>query len=219
MFDVYTHELGDESMEGLLLVHGIDTDNKQERNRQQALVEARACPHCSEPNKQDAKFCIACQMVLTFDEYNETRNEAEQTKKEFDELKAKMEILQANVSSYFEYSMPSIGSPRSRTKEEPLQIISWNVESGSEGLIFSGLLLFGTVIIGTFAVIFPFIWYIPYHTKGKPERYFEKTGFEDAVNEYRFSKKLFYAAVALYIPSVFIAIYIENIQPHTFCSC
>jgi hypothetical protein len=59
-------------------------------------------------------------------------HESEQRAKEFEELKAKMEILQANFSSYLRASLPYTGSPR--RPQEPLQIIACNEESGSEGL-------------------------------------------------------------------------------------
>ena len=58
--------------------------------------------------------------------------EDEQRTKKFEELKAKMEILQANFSSYLRASFPYTGSPR--RPQEPLQIRAWNEESGSEGL-------------------------------------------------------------------------------------
>jgi hypothetical protein len=103
MLDVYTHELGDESMEGLLLAYGIDTNHKQERNRQQALVEARTCPHCSEPNKQDAKFFLSCKMVLTYDAHVETINEAEQSKRDMQEMKDKLNSIELKYGKHIEW--------------------------------------------------------------------------------------------------------------------
>jgi hypothetical protein len=71
MVEVYTHELGGESSEDLLLAYGIDVKSKDKR-QQEILLEPKVCPHCSEPNKPEAKLCLACGMVLTYDEYNET---------------------------------------------------------------------------------------------------------------------------------------------------
>jgi hypothetical protein len=58
------------------------------------------------------------------------------------------------------------------------------------------------LIVGTFFV--DWFWYIPYHTRDKPEKYFKKIGFEHAVSEYQFSKKLFYVVVAI---SILIIVY------------
>jgi integrase/recombinase XerD len=95
MVEIYTHELGGESSEDLLMACGIDirASNKSEAASQLAL-QARACPHCSEPNKPDFKFCLSCGMVLVIDEYNATiqsLQEAENAKKELAALKAKQE--------------------------------------------------------------------------------------------------------------------------------
>jgi predicted ribosome quality control (RQC) complex YloA/Tae2 family protein len=95
MVEIYTHELGGESSEDLLMAYGIDVraSNKSEAASQLAL-QTKACPHCSEPNKPDAKFCLSCGMVLAIDEYNATiqsLQEAENAKKELAALKAKQE--------------------------------------------------------------------------------------------------------------------------------
>jgi hypothetical protein len=42
--------------------------------------------------------------VLSYDGFNETIRETERTKKEFEEMKAKREILQANASTGFSQS-------------------------------------------------------------------------------------------------------------------
>jgi hypothetical protein len=53
-------------------------------------------PHCSEPNKLTSKFCNNCQMVLAFDAFNETIKDAEERKKEREEIKAQLKILTAS---------------------------------------------------------------------------------------------------------------------------
>lgn len=95
MVEIYTHELGGESSEDLLMAYGIDVrDLNKNKAASELALQAKACPHCSEPNKSDAKFCLSCGMVLAIDEYNATiqsLQEAEQTKRELAELRARQE--------------------------------------------------------------------------------------------------------------------------------
>src|SRR5215204_5688767 len=63
MIEIYTHELGGESSEDLLMAYGIDVKKKNNAaatttvNDKEEAVEAlsslqpKTCPHCSEPNK------------------------------------------------------------------------------------------------------------------------------------------------------------------------
>jgi integrase/recombinase XerD len=140
MIEVYTHELNGESFEDVMLACGVDLRDRKERELQiQQELSGKHCPYCRMLNIPDARFCSECKLALTIDAFNEAieekakaAKEAEQRTKEFEEMKAKMEILQANVSSYLRASLPYTGSPR--RQEEPLQIIAWNEESGSEGL-------------------------------------------------------------------------------------
>jgi hypothetical protein len=113
MIEIYTHELGGESSEDLLLAYGIDVkkkkknknadaatnDKEAEEEEEAALLQPKTCPHCSEPNKPASKFCVHCHMVLTFDAFGETIEEAEKTKKEFEQLKEKHDRLEETVAS------------------------------------------------------------------------------------------------------------------------
>jgi hypothetical protein len=115
MIEIYTHELGGESSEDLLLAYGIDVKKKkknknaaaaaandkeaEEEEQEAALLQPKTCPHCSEPNKPASKFCVHCHMVLTFDAFGETIEEAEKTKKEFEQLKEKQDRLEKTVAS------------------------------------------------------------------------------------------------------------------------
>lgn len=103
MVEIYTHELGVESSEDLLMAYGIDVraSNKNEAASQLAL-QAKICPHCSEPNKPDAKFCLSCSMVLTIDEYNATiqsSQEAENAKKELADMRIDMEQVKTKLAN------------------------------------------------------------------------------------------------------------------------
>ena len=140
MVEVYTHEFGGESSRELLLTYGI-LDEKDIINsgkegsggaqQQHQLLQYKQCPACSIDNKRDAKFCSGCKMVLTYDAYADTKNEAEEAKKRLEELEAKQEILQANTASVLNVLMTA----EMGIKPPPVKIIAWNVNEGSEGLL------------------------------------------------------------------------------------
>jgi Asp-tRNA(Asn)/Glu-tRNA(Gln) amidotransferase C subunit len=120
------------SSEDLLLAYGIDVKSTATTSNAntKSILEPKTCPHCSEPNKPDAKFCMGCKMVLTLDAYTDTKNEAEETKKKLEELEAKQEILQANAANVFRALMRE----DMKVKSPPVEIITWNAKEGSEGL-------------------------------------------------------------------------------------
>jgi hypothetical protein len=135
MVEIYTHELGGESSEDLLMAYGIDVraSNKSEAASQLAL-QAKACPHCSEPNKPDAKFCLSCGMVLAVDEYNatiESLQEAEDTKKRLTELERKFERLvefseRRTISHELELRrLKGEGTNVPLTKEDVQDVLRW----------------------------------------------------------------------------------------------
>jgi hypothetical protein len=112
MIEIYTHELAGESSEDLLLAYGIDVKKKNaatattinDKGENKAAEASsslypKACPHRSEPNKPTSKFCVNCQMVLTFDAFNETIEEAEKTKEEFEQLKKNQKRIEKTMSS------------------------------------------------------------------------------------------------------------------------
>ena len=96
MVEIYTHELGDESSEDLLLAYGIDIRNNEgykDEKTQQALAALKPiiCLNCNEPNKPGSKVCLSCKMILSIDEYHAIISEREGTKKSLDEIKAQHE--------------------------------------------------------------------------------------------------------------------------------
>jgi integrase len=131
MIGVYTHELGGESSEDILLACGIDVKSKDELQKQ-VLLKSKDCPHCSEPNKPDAKFCLACKMVLTLDEYNETLEEerkkgeaAAEQARELQRKQDKLEQMQEElvqiydaVLNYFRLNEPNTWKDRMTKKAE-----------------------------------------------------------------------------------------------------
>jgi len=72
MVEVYTHELGGESSRAFLEAAGI-----LPKDGVASLLQPKLCPHCNEPNKPGAKFCINknCGFVLTPDAYREAIQE------------------------------------------------------------------------------------------------------------------------------------------------
>ena len=65
----YLHYFGNESNESLLEAYGI-VDSGQQLNQ----LRPKQCPNCSEPNKPDSKFCAKCRVVLSYDAYEETKD-------------------------------------------------------------------------------------------------------------------------------------------------
>ena len=125
MVEIYTHELGDESSQDLLLAYGVDVKNINNKDEatQQAL-QPLVCPHCNEPNKPASKFCTNCHIVLTFDAFNETIKEAEERKKEREEINAQLKILQANTSNLFKVLMGQ------EEKKNELKLYVWDEKEG-----------------------------------------------------------------------------------------
>ncbi len=70
----------------LLKAYGIEKD---ENNTDQLVTNLpKSYPNCRESNKKDAKFCIKCRMILTYDSYSEVRNE---DKQKIDKIESDME--------------------------------------------------------------------------------------------------------------------------------
>ena len=95
MPQVYLHYFGNESSESLLEAAGIITkDHKVDP------LKPKQCPHCSEPNKPDSKFCAKCRMVLTYDAYNETLQEQEKQKMDWNRLESRLAKLEQACENF-----------------------------------------------------------------------------------------------------------------------
>jgi integrase/recombinase XerD len=68
----YLHCYGNESSESLLEAYGIV--NPDERADIYTL-KPKSCPNCSEQNKPDSRFCTKCRMILTYDAYEEMKEQ------------------------------------------------------------------------------------------------------------------------------------------------
>ncbi len=93
------HYFGNESSESLLEAYGIVTKDQ----RPSDMLKPKQCPNCSEPNKQDSKFCVKCRMVLTYDAYSETLENQQEKDSQIRALIEKQEkfeqLLQTLVDS------------------------------------------------------------------------------------------------------------------------
>ena len=99
---VYLHYLGNESVNSLLEIKGIiNKDNKEKSN----LLKSIYCPHCSEPNIPDSRFCLKCKMILSYTAYEYTMEEQQKKEKELYEFKQKydndMKDIQEKMNNKF----------------------------------------------------------------------------------------------------------------------
>jgi integrase/recombinase XerD len=68
----YIHWFGNESSESILQAYGI-----KPKSEEIDKMRPKQCPNCSESNQVNAKFCLKCRMVLTYDAYTEVTQEKE----------------------------------------------------------------------------------------------------------------------------------------------
>jgi integrase len=95
----YQHYYTDDAFEAMLVnMDGLPLPDKRQKDKMKALLKPKMCPNCDESNKPENKFCSKCKFVLSFDAFNEaieekekSAREAEQTKRELAELRAKQE--------------------------------------------------------------------------------------------------------------------------------
>jgi integrase len=89
----YLHYFGNESSESLLEAYGLV--NPDERADIYTL-RVLSCPNCKEPNKPDSKFCSKCRMVLSYDAYEEMK-EQQVNKNAIEELRTELEWLKGRA--------------------------------------------------------------------------------------------------------------------------
>ncbi|MGE5660658.1 MAG: tyrosine-type recombinase/integrase [Ignavibacteriales bacterium] len=95
MVEIYTHEFGNESSELLLQVCGIIPANAQEDN----ILKPLQCSGCNEPNKPESRFCSKCNMVLTYDAYNETLEIQKQKEASFNAMEQRVNSMQSQLQN------------------------------------------------------------------------------------------------------------------------
>lgn len=96
MPQIYLH-LSGESSKILLQKRGII---KKEDAEASSILLAKQCPNCNESNKNDSRFCIKCKMVLSYNSYNEVRNE---DKQKIDRLENDIKSLKEGLNELFSY--------------------------------------------------------------------------------------------------------------------
>ncbi len=97
----YIHYFGNEASESLLEAYGIVTRNQELAK----TLLYKQCPHCNEPNKPESRFCAKCNMILTYDAYNETIEKEKQRELELKDLKEKLEVVQEEQNQKFNQIM------------------------------------------------------------------------------------------------------------------
>jgi integrase len=86
----YEHWFGNESNESLLEAYGII-----DKGIQLDQLRPRQCPNCNEPNSVHSRFCAKCRMVLSYDAYNETLEQREKEKSQWDLLRKEIDEVRA----------------------------------------------------------------------------------------------------------------------------
>jgi hypothetical protein len=119
----YQHYYQDDALDAILQADGLiptTTTTKQRKD----LLKPKICPNCDESNTPDTKFCVKCKYVLSYDAYNEVTEEAEQTKRELAELKAKQE----EAARKQQMDMERITAALEKTQDHLQLITAWNEE-------------------------------------------------------------------------------------------
>jgi hypothetical protein len=87
----YQHYYNDDSFDAMLTM--MDGLKPISLAAGKTLLKPRLCPNCSETNTPESRFCTKCKFVLTFDAYNETIADVEQSKQKGEEMKRELEEL------------------------------------------------------------------------------------------------------------------------------
>jgi hypothetical protein len=90
----YIHYFGNEASESLLEAYGIAT-KQQEQSR---IMQYKQCPNCNEPNKSENRFCVKCNMVMTYDAYNETLEKENQRELEVQNLREDIKSMHEQMN-------------------------------------------------------------------------------------------------------------------------
>jgi hypothetical protein len=93
MPQLYIHYLGNEAGESLLEAYGITPKDTKYSNP----LKPKQCPNCNEPNIPNAKFCVKCMIVLTYDSYNEMTEEKEKNANEVHVLRTQFNEMQLQI--------------------------------------------------------------------------------------------------------------------------
>ena len=92
----YIHYFGNESSGELLDAYGVETNKDKDKG---ALLRPIQCPNCSESNISNAKFCVKCRMVLTYDTYSETLESEKQIEDKLATMEKQFGSMQSQIQS------------------------------------------------------------------------------------------------------------------------
>ena len=123
MVEIYTHEFGNESSQILLQAYGITPSDTHESD----VLKPLQCPHCDEPNKPHSRFCAKCNMILTYDAYNEIIEKEKQRELELCDLKKKLEAVQEEQNQKFNQLMDILKTNPKLVNIKPEVLIARNV--------------------------------------------------------------------------------------------
>ncbi len=102
----YQHYYSDDGLDAVLQADGLVPAAgavAAAAKRKRDLLKPKVCPNCEESNTPDTKFCVKCKYVLSYDAYNETVKEGEQTKRDLEELKAKQQQQNERVLKMMQF--------------------------------------------------------------------------------------------------------------------
>src|SRR2546425_3787565 len=108
MAQKYIHYFGNESSESLLEAYGIVSKDSIPIDR----LNPKICPNCNEGNTQDAKFCSKCNMIMSFEGYQE----ALESQKEKEDKLTIMEERFNSMQSQMQSLMAALGNMEQSTK-------------------------------------------------------------------------------------------------------
>jgi integrase len=108
----YIHYFGNESSNSLLEAYGI----RNSITTTMKLFRPKQCPNCSEPNKNETKFCLKCGMVLSFGAYHETLQKEEKKELEIklmqEKYDSRLESMQDEMESKFQQILARIDATK-----------------------------------------------------------------------------------------------------------
>jgi integrase/recombinase XerD len=91
----YIHYFGNESSDSLLEAYGLVM---REQDQSKTLLY-KQCPQCNEPNKPDSRFCIKCNMILTYNAYIETLDAQKQKEESFKTMEKQVNLMQSQLQN------------------------------------------------------------------------------------------------------------------------
>lgn len=89
MHQRYQHLSGGAATDAILQLRGVLPKERQKKD----YLKPKSCPHCTEPNEPNAKFCNKCQMVLAKDVFYDRIEEQNQTKEQMKLIKNQLETV------------------------------------------------------------------------------------------------------------------------------